>query len=86
MYRKHFAAELKKIIIQDNPAEDQTKDFAQTLARKYARNEPDAVEKVDEILASIGLNTDDILRRCGQASKLKDSRTSTRGANRAPSS
>ena len=49
LYRKRFATELT-IVIRDNLAEDQTENFAQTLARKYARNEPDAVEKVDEIL------------------------------------
>jgi hypothetical protein len=62
LYRKRFATELT-IVIRDNLAEDQTENLAQTLARKYARNEPDAVEKVDEILASIDLKTAEILHR-----------------------
>ena len=61
-YRKHFTDELTTIL-QDNPAEDQAEDFAQTLAHQCARNEPDAVDKVNEILTGIGLNMDTILYR-----------------------
>ena len=42
-------------ILQDNLAEDQAEDFAPTLAQQCANNEPDAVDKVNEVLpASIG--------------------------------
>ncbi len=39
-------------ILQENLSEDQAKD-AQKLARRCARNEPDAVDKVNKILAGI---------------------------------
>lgn len=61
LYREHFADELTTIL-QDNLAEDQTEDFAQTLANECARDKPDAVDKVNEVLAGIGLTTDRILR------------------------
>jgi hypothetical protein len=48
-------------ILQDNLAEDQAEDFA-TLAREFARNKPDAVDKVNNILAGIGMHPDNILR------------------------
>ena len=54
LYRKHFADELTTIL-QDNLAEDQAEDFAQTLAHECARNEPAAVDKVNDVLAGIGL-------------------------------
>jgi hypothetical protein len=69
-YRKHFTDELTTIL-QDNPAEDQAEDSAQTLMDQYARNEPDAVDKVNEILASIGQKMDDILYRA-QARRAKE--------------
>jgi hypothetical protein len=47
--------------LQDNLPEDQAKD-AQTLARQYALNEPNADEKVDELLAGIDLDIEDILK------------------------
>ena len=47
-------------ILQDNLPEDQAED-AQTLAYKCARNEADAVDKVNEILDGIGLNMDQVL-------------------------
>ena len=59
LYSEDFADDLAEIL-QDNLPEDQAED-AQTLARKCARNEPDAVDKVDEILAGIGLNMDQVL-------------------------
>jgi len=70
LYRKHFVDELTTVL-QDNRAEDQMEDFAQTLARECARNEPDAVGKVNEFLAGIGLEMDDILHH-GQARKAKE--------------
>ena len=70
LYREHFAEELTTIL-QDNPAKDQAEDIAQTLAHECARNEPDAVDKVNDILAGIGLDIDDVLNR-GRAQKAKE--------------
>ena len=61
LYRKHFEKELTAIL-KDNLAEDQAED-AQTLAHACARDEPAAIDKVNDVLASIGLNMDDILHR-----------------------
>ena len=66
-------------------AEDQAEDFAQTLAHECAQNEPDAVDKVNDILTGIGQNMDDILNRA-RARKAKELAKTTCGANRAPSS
>jgi hypothetical protein len=49
LYSDRFADRLTEIL-QENLPEDQPEDFAKTLAQKYARNEPDAVDKVNEIL------------------------------------
>jgi hypothetical protein len=46
-------------ILRINLPKDQTDD-AQTLARKYARNEPDAVDKVKKILTSVGLSKNQV--------------------------
>jgi hypothetical protein len=59
LYSGHFADDLAEIL-QDNLPEDQA-DSAQTLARKCARNEPDADDKVNELLAGISLDMDGIL-------------------------
>jgi len=59
LYSEHFADRLAKIL-RDNLPEDQVED-AQTLARECARNEPDADDKVNELLAGISLDMDDIL-------------------------
>ena len=59
LYSEDFADDLAKIL-QDNLPEDQAED-AQTLAYKCARNEADAVDKVNEILDGIGLNMDQVL-------------------------
>ena len=69
-YRKYFANELTTIL-EDNRAEDQAVDFAQTLADRCARNEPDAVDEVNRVLDGIGLNTDVILHRA-RAQKAKE--------------
>jgi hypothetical protein len=61
LFRKHFEEELTAIL-KDNLAEDQAED-AKTLAHAFARKEPAAIEKVNDALASIGLNMDDILKR-----------------------
>jgi hypothetical protein len=61
LYRKHFEKELTAIL-KDNPAEDQAED-GRTLAHACARAEPTAVDKVNDVLASIGLNMDNILHR-----------------------
>jgi hypothetical protein len=70
LYREHFVVELTPIL-QDNPAEDQAEDIAQTLAHECARNEPDAVDKVRAILAGIGLEINHILNR-GKTRKAKE--------------
>jgi hypothetical protein len=59
LYWEHFADRLAEIL-QDNLPEDQA-GSAQTLAHECARNEPDTVDKVNEVLASIGQDMDDIL-------------------------
>jgi hypothetical protein len=58
-YAEYFVDDLAEIL-RDNLPEDQVKD-AQTLARECARNEPDADEKVNELLAGIRLDMNDIL-------------------------
>jgi hypothetical protein len=68
-YSEHFADDLAEIL-QDNLPEDQAED-AQTLAHECARNEPDADDKVNEILAGIGLNMDQVLR-AAKARKTKE--------------
>jgi len=59
-YQKHFEQDLAEIL-QDNLAEGQTEVDAQALAHKCARDEPDADDKVNQILANINLNMDEIL-------------------------
>ena len=59
LYSEHFADDLAEIL-QDNLPEDQV-NSAQTLARECARNEADAVDKVNKILDGIGLNMDQVL-------------------------
>jgi hypothetical protein len=54
LYSEHFADDLAEIL-QDNLPEDQAED-AQTLACECARNEPGAVDKVNEVLAGISLH------------------------------
>jgi hypothetical protein len=60
LYRNDFADDLTDVL-QDNLPEGQEKDFAQTLAHECARNEPDAVDKVNKVLAGISVDLDDIL-------------------------
>ena len=60
-YQPHFEQDLAEIL-QDNLAEDQSKDDARALAHKCARNESDAVDKINQILASINLDMDDVLK------------------------
>lgn len=60
LYQKHFVDDLTRIL-QDNSAEDQPEDVAQTLARDCARNEPEAVDKVNAFLSDIGQHMDNIL-------------------------
>ena len=59
LYAEHFADRLAEIL-RDNLPEGQVED-AQTLARACARNEPDADDKVNKLLAGIGRDMDDIL-------------------------
>jgi hypothetical protein len=58
-YWKFFEQDLREIL-QDN-LEDQSKDNARTLAHQCARNEPDADDKVNQILAGIKLDMDTVL-------------------------
>jgi len=60
-YQTHFEQDLAQIL-QDNLAEDQSEDDARVLAHKCARDEPDADDKVNQILASINLDMDDVLK------------------------
>jgi hypothetical protein len=62
LYREHFEDNLREIL-QDNLEEGQGEDVAQRLAQACARNEPDAVDKVTEVLAGIDLTMDGILYR-----------------------
>jgi hypothetical protein len=59
LYSQNFADDLAEIL-QENLPKDQAED-AQTLAYKCARNEADAVDKVNEILDGIGLDMDRLL-------------------------
>ena len=68
-YWKFFEVELTESL-QDN-LEDQSGDDAQTLARKYARNEPAIDAKVQEILARANLSIGAILYRA-KAGKAKE--------------
>ena len=61
LYRERFAEDLTEIL-QDNLPEDHAEDRPQRLAPDCALNETDAVDKVNEILNSIDLNMDDLLR------------------------
>jgi len=69
LYSEHFADKLAEIL-QDNLPEDQV-DSAQALANKCARDEADAVDKVNEVLASIERNMDDVLD-IARANKAKE--------------
>jgi hypothetical protein len=59
LYSQRFADDLAEIL-QDNLPEDEA-DSAQPLADQCARNETDAVDKVNEVLDGIGLNMDQVL-------------------------
>jgi len=61
-YQKYFEQDLAEIL-QDNLAEDQSESDAQTLAHKCAHDEPDADDKVNQILArTTNPDIDDILK------------------------
>jgi hypothetical protein len=59
-YQEYFEQDLAEIL-KDNLAEGQTEIDAQALARKCARDEPEADDKANQILAGINLDMDDIL-------------------------
>ena len=61
-YQKYFEQDLAEIL-QDNLAEGETEVDAQSLVHKCAENERDAVDKVNQILDGINLDTDKILER-----------------------
>jgi hypothetical protein len=60
-YQTHFEQDLAEIL-QDNLAEGETEVDAQALAHKCARDESDADDKVNQILAGINLDMDDVLK------------------------
>ena len=59
LYSEYFEEDLAEIL-RNNFPENQAKE-ADTLARACARNEPDADEKVNKVLADIGLSMDRVL-------------------------
>ena len=62
LYENDFEERLTEILLE-NLAEDQTEDSAAELAHQCARNEPDAVAKVNALLTAAGLDLDRILNR-----------------------
>jgi hypothetical protein len=60
-HRKFFSEDLTEIL-QNNLAEGQTEDDVKTLAHKWAQNEPDAYDKINQILADTDLDVDAILK------------------------
>jgi hypothetical protein len=60
LYKDHFVDCLAEILRDNLPG--QPEDFAHTLTQAFARNEPDADEKVNEVLAGMRLDMDDILK------------------------
>jgi hypothetical protein len=69
-YREYFEQDLAEAL-QDNLVEGQSEDDARALAHKCARNESDTVDKVNQILASINLDMDDVLKSA-RARKAKE--------------
>jgi hypothetical protein len=59
LYAELFVDDLAEIL-QNNLPEDQAKD-AQRLARECAQNEPEADDKINEVLDGIGLDIDKVL-------------------------
>jgi predicted methyltransferase len=68
-YRKFFEQDLTQILREH--LEDQTEDIAQALAHKCARNEPDAVDKVNQIFTGTYQHMDNILESA-RARKAKE--------------
>jgi hypothetical protein len=64
-YSEHFTDRLTEILKVNLP-EDEVED-AETLAQEYARDEPDANDKVDEVLAGIKMDMYSILRNACDA-------------------
>jgi hypothetical protein len=60
-YQTHFEQDLAEIL-KDNLAEGETEVDAQALAHKCARDESDADDKVNQILAGIDLDMGEILK------------------------
>jgi hypothetical protein len=60
-YQTHFEQDLAEIL-QDNLSEGESEVDAQVLAHKCACDEPDADDKVNQILAGINLDMGDILK------------------------
>jgi hypothetical protein len=71
LYRECFVADLTEIL-QDNLSEDYAEDRLQKLARDCGLNQTEAVDKVNELLGSIDLDMDHVLRaaRVNRAKEL----------------
>jgi len=69
-YKKYFEDDLTEIL-QDNLSENQSDDDAAALAAACSRNEPDADQKVNEILARIGNHMDNVVNGA-RARKAED--------------
>ena len=82
LYAEHFADHLAEIL-RDNFPEDQVED-AQTLAHECARNEPDADDKVNEMLSPASAWTWTTSCTVRGPARQKSSCRSTCGANRTP--
>jgi hypothetical protein len=70
VYREHFERDLRDIL-EDNLKEDHAECVARTLAHDYARNKPDAVNKVNNIFDRAGLHMDELLESA-QAQKAEE--------------
>jgi hypothetical protein len=70
LYRDDFVDELTEVL-QNNLSEGQEKDFARTLARQCAENEPKAVDEVNKLLNSDDWDLDKFLDDM-QAAKTED--------------
>jgi hypothetical protein len=70
-YQTHFEQDLAEIL-QENLAEGQTEVDARVLAHKCAHDEPDADDKVNQILGGINLDMGEILKHA-RARKAEES-------------
>jgi hypothetical protein len=82
LYSEHVADRLTEIL-RDKVPEGQA-GFVQTLVRKCARNERDAVDKINEMLACINLDTWVASGAVRGPTRHKNSYKTICGANRTP--